>query len=330
MKNLCAVSKRWSPAVFALVVLVNGLTARAAGSPSPQPPNPAWSRVAELGVSRLFPGVEVVDGRIIIFGGFTRIAQSHRLLAEIETFDPASRVVSRKADMPSPRGFFGSAVVDGRIYVIGGYDSSGPSARVEVYDPATETWTSRASLNVARGGLRAAHVGGKIYAFGGFLESATIIEVYDTTTDSWTRLEDMRQPILNPSVAVHDDLIYVVGGGIPDGTKAAGFVEVLDPRTATWRSLTTMPVPKGDHIVGIHQGRLFVVGGWNDVIVKTIEVYDLAGNTWSTRPDLDDLRFYHGGAVIDGRFYIIAGARGDTAVASEYTNTIDVYDPLLD
>lgn len=301
----------------------------AAGAPVPSV-NPAWKKVADLGVSRLFPGVEVIDGKLVIFGGFTRIGGTHRVLSEIEICDAATGVVTRRADMPTPRGFFGSAVADGQIYVIGGYEPSGLSARVEAYDPTTETWTPRAPLRVARGGLRAAAFGGKIYAFGGFKELATVFEVYDIATDTWTRLDDLRQPILNPAVTVHAGRIVVVGGGIPDGTKAAGFVEVLDPGTGAWSPLTRMPVPKGDHVVGIHKNRMFVVGGWNDITLKTIEVYDFATDSWSTRPDLDDLRFYHGGATLDGRIYVVAGARGDTSVAAEYINTIDVYDPSLD
>jgi hypothetical protein len=52
---------------------------------------------------------------------------------------------TQKADMPTARFIPGSAVVDGKIYVIGGAPvSMGATAVVEEYDPATDTWTTRA------------------------------------------------------------------------------------------------------------------------------------------------------------------------------------------
>ncbi|MGB9853462.1 MAG: kelch repeat-containing protein [Candidatus Bathyarchaeales archaeon] len=43
--------------------------------------------------------------------------------------------------MPTPRSWVGVAIVNGKIYAIGGsYDSHG---EVEEYDPATNTWTKK-------------------------------------------------------------------------------------------------------------------------------------------------------------------------------------------
>ena len=99
---------------------------------------------------------------------------------------------STRAPMPTPRVYFGTAVVGGRIYAIGGYSGS-TLATVEAYDPATDQWTSRASMPTPRAHFVVAAVGGKIYAIGGYqlgvFGTATTLyatEEYDPATNTWT------------------------------------------------------------------------------------------------------------------------------------------------
>ncbi len=47
-----------------------------------------------------------------------------------------------KADMPTPRSWFSTSVVDGKIYAIGGWNG-GNTPTLEEYDPATDTWTKK-------------------------------------------------------------------------------------------------------------------------------------------------------------------------------------------
>ena len=55
------------------------------------------------------------------------------------------------ARMPSMRQEISTAVLDGKLFVIAGFDGSGMSTdTVEVYDPDTDTWSRRASLPSAR------------------------------------------------------------------------------------------------------------------------------------------------------------------------------------
>ena len=55
-----------------------------------------------------------------------------------------------KAPMPTPRGGLGVAVVDGKIYAIGG-DASGKLVGTnEEYNPVTDTWTTKAPMPTPR------------------------------------------------------------------------------------------------------------------------------------------------------------------------------------
>ena len=105
---------------------------------------------------------------------------------------------TQKADMPTPRWMHSAAVVDGKIYVIGGASSQPDSSKlstVEVYDPATDTWERKADMPTARGWIPPSSpvVDGRIYVIGG-LPTLTRVEVYDTATDTWSRAVDMPTP----------------------------------------------------------------------------------------------------------------------------------------
>ena len=72
--------------------------------------------------------------------------------------------------MPTPRFNFGTCVVDGKVFVIGGdVDKYGDISipTVEMYDPATDTWERKADMPTARAGVSTVVVDGKIYAIGG-------------------------------------------------------------------------------------------------------------------------------------------------------------------
>ena len=64
--------------------------------------------------------------------------------------------------MSNSRHWLGAAVVDGKIYAIGG----GTGAN-EMYDPETDTWTTKASMPTRRYNFGIAVYQDKIYVFGG-------------------------------------------------------------------------------------------------------------------------------------------------------------------
>ena len=74
----------------------------------------------------------------------------------------------RLAGMPAARGGAAAAVVNGRLYVLGGHDAWGRAVNdVESYDPATDTWRVHPPLATRRAFAAAGVVGGKIVIAGG-------------------------------------------------------------------------------------------------------------------------------------------------------------------
>lgn len=80
---------------------------------------------------------------------------------------------------------FGVVEVGGKIYCIGGYNSSGKGSYVgdvTVYDIATNSWDTKTSMPTARSYFDLVEVGGKIYCISGAYYSNSVGSKSDTNT----------------------------------------------------------------------------------------------------------------------------------------------------
>src|SRR5438045_5183011 len=86
--------------------------------------------------------------------------------------------------MPLARQEISAAVLNGKIYVLAGYDDAGSSTNsVQVYNPPTHTWMLARPLPIFNNHNAAAVAAGKLYTFGGVTNRAF---VYNPANDSWT------------------------------------------------------------------------------------------------------------------------------------------------
>lgn len=68
-------------------------------------------------------------------------------------WDPIARTWNYVAAMSSMRSAAAVAVMNRRLYVVGGRDNTVCHRSVECYDPHTNKWTLRAPMNKRRGGV---------------------------------------------------------------------------------------------------------------------------------------------------------------------------------
>jgi N-acetylneuraminic acid mutarotase len=276
-------------------------------------------------ISKLF----IVCIMLIVIGGVQQVA----------AVEIAADTWTQKADMPTARHYLGSAVVDGKIYVIGGAPvQCGITKAMEEYDPASDIWMPRADMPTARLGVRAAAVDGIIYAIGGWAgdtatcwgELLSTVEAYDPAADTWTTKTDMPTTRSHSAIAVVDGKIYVIGGQ-GDGNIILSAVEAYDPATDTWTTKADMPTARWTAACVV-DGRIYVFCGnttWDgpEGTVPTVEVYDPATDTWTQASDMPRARNRHTASVVDGKIYIIGG--GDWPVAFR-SPVVFVYDPATD
>ncbi len=233
--------------------------------------------------------ITVLDGKIYLFGGFMLPQSGPPAWVTINSawrYDPATDVWTELAPMPTARGAAAAAVVNGKIYVVGGAAPLEGDSRpvhplrpnrslgtVEEYDPATNTWRTRVSMPVARNHVAIGAVNGKVYVIGGRLGSAFItavpsntdlVQEYDPATDVWALKAPMPTPRSGVAYAVIGDKIYVAGGEAQTPEYFAAFraLEVYDPATNRWEKLPSMPIPRHG-IAGAALGNRFhLVGGY--------------------------------------------------------------------
>ena len=140
-----------------------------------------WRAIAPLPVALSgHSAVTADDGRILVVGGWDGRYSNRKIFVYDPTTDAWD---SLPHTLETSRTDFGAAMVDNRLYLVGGaggpeVDTLGP---VDVLDLGTGAWTSRAAIPLPRRGLavtvgRAPHA--LIFAIGG--EDSMFTNYYDT------------------------------------------------------------------------------------------------------------------------------------------------------
>ena len=96
-----------------------------------------------------------------------RFLSADKNSAAFDRFDPQSNTWTTLVDMPTPRGSYGAAYIDGRIVAVGGEDPTQVLDAAEMYDVTGGKWTKLAPLPEARHAEVVAAVGDTVYVIGG-------------------------------------------------------------------------------------------------------------------------------------------------------------------
>ena len=183
------------------------------------------------------------DGKLYAVGGF---CNGEDVLSSVERYDPVANAWEAVAPMASARRWIAVAVLDGKLYAVGGYDGDCLSS-VERYDPALDAWEEVAPMAEARNVLAVAVLDGKLYAVGGFSDgvgSLSSVERYDPALDAWGAVAPLAEARIAHAVAVLDGKLYAVGGEIDEEEEIFGVpvntVERFDPFTNVWEEVAPM------------------------------------------------------------------------------------------
>lgn len=315
-------------------------------TPTAVPPTPTivnlggvWSTGADMPTPRYEAYPCVVDGTIYLIGG---ARHRNEVLNTVEVYDPATDTWESKSPMPTARQGASCSVVAGMIYIIGGGVSPDIDfwvvetfSTVEEYNPATDTWTSKTPMPTSRGWHSANVVDGKIYIMGGSKDGGAgnqmrhvlTVEVYDPSTDTWLKMDDMPKSRAGGFSSVVDGKIYLFGGH-----QAKSRVDEYDPVTDTWTTKSEMPTARNGLSTSKLDGKIYLIGGYIPAGMRfagltIVDVYDPATNTWTTASDMPTGRLGAYTAVLDGKIYVFGGLPD---WPSESLGTVEIYDPQID
>ncbi|MFQ5814205.1 MAG: kelch repeat-containing protein, partial [Anaerolineae bacterium] len=274
---------------------------------------PAWSYKSRLLTRRYRLAAVTVGCELYAIGGWDWTGAS----TVNDMYDPVADFWTTKASKPTGAANVGAAVLDDKIYVVGGMSNNLRFlSAVEVYDPATDSWSSVAPLPVGLSGTAVAAAGGKLYVFGGGSASGGVATTYeyDPAADTWTQKAPLPGgPRSYAAATALNGRIYVAGGW-PDLRT----FEEYDPASDTWT--TKASLLRGRQSPGLVAigGYLYAVGGgsgWS--VLGTTERYYPTADTWVTVSSLNTARAGVGAAVAGGGIYVLGGVD----IYSEYMLT---------
>ena len=196
-------------------------------------------------------GVVVLAGEIYIVGGYGTSRKDTLL-----KFNPQTNKWVNLAKLDFARDRIASSVLDGKIYVIGGYDGTSKLKDVDVYDPSTNSWSSVADLPEAIERSTAESFEGKIYLLGG---TGDKVYSYDPSSNIWSVEANMTRSINGGSSCIFNGRIFIAKGN-----------DVLsyDPISKEWKTENSFNVNKSQPALWISNGDLYAGGGTQSDLIE--------------------------------------------------------------
>jgi N-acetylneuraminic acid mutarotase len=125
----------------------------------------SWTQAADLPTPR--EHLAAVSDGVYVYTVGGRNLSADENSAAFQRFDPVSGNWDKLADMPTRRGSYGAAFIDGRIVVVGGEEPTRVLATVEMYDISNGKWSTLAPIFTPVHGEVVAAVGSTVYCIGG-------------------------------------------------------------------------------------------------------------------------------------------------------------------
>ncbi len=243
-----------------------------------------------------------------------------------------------KAPMQEARFGLGVAVVNGKIYAIGGSSLASNDGIVgtnEEYDPATDTWSFKAPMPTPRQFFSIAVYNNKIYCIGGEVIykdhskplHTNVNEVYDPATDTWETKAPMPTPRIGSRANVVNGKIYLMGGSYPNAdleSEASTHNEVYDPVNDSWTAKAPMLATASNTASAV----------WGDEIYFSDQIYNTKNDSWSYGSPLNQSYGINAVGVTSGimapkRIYVF-GKINKGGIRDGFMARIMVQDGLLD
>jgi N-acetylneuraminic acid mutarotase len=184
------------------------------------PTDNTWTSLTPMPTARATEHMAVYyNGRIYVAGGRTSgVPSSSGDLAVLEIYDIASNTWSSGTSMPQPLADSYAVLLNGRIYVFGGFTLGGAaSSSTFIYDISADAWSTGAPAPSGRVDPAVGICGPLIYMIGGgnaFLQLQTSNYAYNPLIDNWTSSLPIPIPTAEAQAISYNNQIFVVSGGI--------------------------------------------------------------------------------------------------------------------
>jgi len=246
---------------------------------------------------------------------------------------PASLAVAQTAAVthnawstgaPMPTALVGSvaAVLEGQIYVLGGFNGSAIVADTQVFDPATNVWSAGVPLPTPLGDASAAVVKNVLYIIGGTGSTSgspttNTVYAYSPKTKTWSTKAAMLTARDVAAAVVANNIIYVIGGwdGVFSGNGLAT-VESYNPATDQWTEEAPLLVGKWAPSAGVFGTKLtgYTIAAPDGAaqccpsdFTGDNEGYNVSTNVWTSLDADPTARGFACFGTIGSRLYVAGG-----------------------
>jgi N-acetylneuraminic acid mutarotase len=260
---------------------------------------------------------------IYVFGGGNAAATFQN---DLWRWDWATETWTQLANLPTGKQNIQGTYWNGKIYVPGGFTTVHLTENA-IYDIATNTWSTGAPLPVARTGATVAFAN-KVFVFGGNPGPTNETRIYDIATNTWSLGANM--PVATTygrAIAVGNFAYYV--GGIAGGVTTNA-VHRYDLVGNTWTTLAPLQTARTSEELATDGTRIYAINGGDATfftgipIAQTVEIYDIAGNTWTFGQQTLVTSAGPGGGLAPGpggKFMIHGGTSGTQFFADTQVST---------
>lgn len=276
-----------------------------------------------------------------------KMAEMHKAVAEgIEAITsyhewvPVS-VTGRK---PLARYQHAAAVVEGKLYIVGGNTNGRYLNDVQVLDLKKLSWSKvdtkvpQSPLSSQRdplqpwfphcAGHRLVRWGRQLLALAGHSKDGSEsvnIHAFDTHSLSWTKLEVFGQAPVSrggPSVTLVGSQLYMFGGE-DSKRRVLNDLNVLDLETMTWETVVASgvcPSPRSEHVATAYCDKYIFIfgGGSHSDCYNDLHVLDLENMEWSaveTQGIVPRPRAGHAGVSVGDSWFIVGGGDNTGAIS---------------
>lgn len=266
---------------------------------------------------------DIVDALIITDGTFTAIKDSG------QSENGLAYWIYESTSGSSARTGYGAVLIGTKVYYYSGGPTGGSySNTMQIYDLVTKTWTSVTGAATARLYTAAATDGSRAYYWGGGTAAgvSATMDIYNPAINTWTvGASGPGSPVGRTGAfsAYSNGKIYIWAGFT--GTAYVNTMNIYDIATNTWSAGASGGTAKGLGGQGVvYNNKIYFVGGCItngscSAVTNTVNIYDIASNTWSTGAPLPVAKGLAGSTIHNGLLFTAGGFNGTSYVATTHT-----------